>query len=688
MSSSNVDFNDDKTRQIIEDYKTGLIKIKDVRAYVGRKLQAAGHTRQQTITTAPEGYYYPDASKISEHNRKVVQYNRELNNYRQELINSIVEYKKTPTGYAPTGPSGVPGYSRIEAAAIGSHTESDREYPGQPEAPPETPPGPGAGPAPGSIGEKISSKTTPAALGVLETIEKPFQAISHALRKRGEEYKAKSLTEHGENYLEGFGYYVAGTGFNVAASGFDVATFEIRPQLWVDLSKTAGGIAFSPEVRGQVWQQIKADPTGFTAEVVGGAALGGYARGKAVDIAKLGVKEADHALKVLKAQRGSTTEGLYGVSTKQPSYGQFWSEYRASKQVNNLLEPVADANIQYHEQLSEEWGGGQFPAETEEILTTRLFERRAIDVKTGTPTPAHPFFEDKAYYYSPVEPIPQGAERAYVEAFGDEWSPNLVSSQGETAIPYNLGDEGGFIKVEGYRRGGMKPFKEPNIPLEPRNDPVSSSVTKGSPDTPASILIQKGSNAFIEPKYYEFPSVTVTPRTINPVNVHTGGNVKSPVFKFKPITVPIIDVNLSQKPKTGTVSIEKTWTPNLEKQVQDTFNKSLNIPKPNLGSITIPGVTQIPRNTLKQTPEYVFKEVQIFDQDLGLIQLPEFDEKLDVPNWLTIPPGDKTNKRRYPGKEILKKTTRKKKRGKKGVFELRTDFAFNFKEPKIKEIKI
>ena len=619
-------------------------------------------------------------SQLRESQNRLTTYQGEIRDYAADYISAIaeqaderIEYTKrlNETGNRPFVDESGQRYSYTEAGSLASQIEKAPRENQIGDVVIQGIPGPGAGPKPGTFAAKISETISPPVKNVLIQADEGFKNISDNLRKGSDELAAKSV-ENAD--WKGFGTYLASTALRVDAAAFDVATFEFRPQLWIDTGVSLGTLATVPEAQLQFASKVASDPFGFTAELAGGALLGGYAKTKAGQFTEPFFEEAKFAYKVLEAQKGSKTQGIYGESVKPSSYGDFFKEYRYARQVRKT--PV------------QEWELGieTFPPETETITTTRLFERRSVDIKTGTPSPDYPFFEDKAYYYSPVEPVKPGSERAFVEVYGDEWTPTQITGQSETVLPYELGGEGGFVKVEGYRRGGMKPFKEPDLTLEPRNDPVTT-IGKGSGgDTPARVLIKKGSEALKENKVYNFPDIEVTQVPLyENMDVLSFGKVKAPGSTVKMGNIGVLglgsfDFNVEKTAPTLEIKgLEKNKPPSkLTKQ----FTPSL----PKLGDFTIPNIAtiQLDKQTQKQkqipivTPTFSLDQIQVQEPDYP--DLPKVNIVTGDSSWNIKPVRPRKNKKK-----------RGKKRSKKGVAELRVDKAFalpEFKEPKIKEFKL
>lgn len=654
-------FNNEQTQRIAEDYRAGLIKPADIRNYVTRTLLSAGYKKQTLLGSPSEGYYYPDAREVSDYNKKVIEYNFKIRKYRQDVINAIMEYGTAPT--APSSPQ-PPQYRQVEAAAF-QRSNVDREYPTPTEKPKPTP-GPGAGPAPGTIGEKISEKLTPMAQQALTALDAPFSMVTRPIRRVSEKLKEESvgLPAQGKSW-EGFGKYAAGTALSVGAGVFDVASSAFRPKLWLETAQSIGEIAFNPEVRNKAIAEVLRDPFGAAA-VAGGSLYFGP------KVKEFVFNEAEIAAKVFKAQGADVSEGLYGTSVKPSSYREFFREYINTKTVSRRpakgLE-VADLK------LREDMGVGEFPDEAVEVLTYDTFEKSWLEtVKDGV--------EIDFPYYSRIT-VHGGNERSFLEFTEPEWSPNLVTSMKDTAIPYNIGDEGGFLRVSGSR-GGMKAFKDAKPAPPPRSEKLVPSGG-AAPDTSASVLIQRGSDVLKDIEFIEVPSYSAV---VTPLSETMFKGLDSVRIKSLDSGFDILPISYdSDKYGFDIFSVNKPVTKTLEKTVEkpdtrrrDPFN--INIPISGLDVRSTP--IQLPDVKLDMGT------MQLPDQERWILplQLPDLD--LDEPQLVLPVFKFKWDERRPGSKKIgvepeKKKKKKKTRRGKRGVLELRVDKAFNVR---IKDVKI
>lgn len=260
------------------------------------------------ITEAPEGYYYK-SEDVENYNREVLEYNKKLRDYKRELSKAEMDSKigklnlelyetQRKTYLAElerTAPDRVAFLEYIKGIGPPDPTEEQKRR--QAEGLPITGiPGPGAGPKPGSIGEKIQSVIGPPVIEIVKGIEETFRRVTIPVRKTSEELGEASLAsaQRGDAVI-GEGQYLASVVLGTAAMAFDIATFEFRPQLWVDVGRTIGGLVFEPETREAFVEQITRDPFRFGVEMAGGAYLG--SRLQQVDWVKLGEKTLEKTVK-------------------------------------------------------------------------------------------------------------------------------------------------------------------------------------------------------------------------------------------------------------------------------------------------------------------------------------------------------------------------------------------------------
>jgi len=588
------------------------------------------------ITEAPEGYYYR-GQDVQEHNAKVREYNHQVREYKRKLQDAYTQYRVgliTYDSYEVQRKSYEAQLKLYEAemkrtapqrGAFGDYLRSI----GPPEPTEEQRmrmdagmpltgiPGPANVPPPGSISAKIQPIVQEGFERTLRFMELPFKTATEPIRDIATGFKLKSIEAEmeGEPWA-GFGYYAAGTALKVVGAGIDVATFEYRPGLWVDVSRTLTGLAVNPEARTALIGEVARDPFGFTAEMVGGAYLGGALK-------KLPGKvygEAELAYKTLKAQRGGTYEGLYGVSIKEPTWSEALGEWRAIKDTRYRQTYAAKATDITEFKFLEEAGITEFPEEVIGIEPTyRTFEKRWLKFEGEG-------IKGEMPYYGAKDVRPPGAEP---EAFDmpDDWIMKQITREADTALPYEYGEEGGFLRVRGGY-GGMKPFAEPKPPLPPRAEQLTVTA-EAAPNTPILDLIGKTTRQTLsmETELQFIPDIKTITEHLAGFKFITPESIKPPSATFKLIDIgkaAILD-------KSRIKGIDKVFTlptvslKQLEQQIPDQLQKPLQIELPKLKQPQIPGLTPIqvqpPRLDEIQKPK--LEHIQVPVLDLPQLTMPE-----------------------------------------------------------------
>ena len=306
------------------------------------------------ITEAPEGYYYR-GQDVQEHNAKVREYNHQVREYKRKLQDAYTQYRVgliTYDSYEVQRKSYEAQLKLYEAEM--KRTAQQREAFGDylrsigPPEPTEEQrmrmdagmpltgiPGPANVPPPGSISAKIQPIVQEGFERTLRFMELPFKTATEPIRDIATGFKLKSIEAEmeGEPWA-GFGYYAAGTALKVVGAGIDVATFEYRPGLWVDVSRTLTGLAVNPEARTALIGEVARDPFGFAAEMAGGAYLGRYVAGKiqAYRGPKKTVTTRTDPMayrKIQKTTRITTQPPAYKVETKTMKIGSGFERTQA-----------------------------------------------------------------------------------------------------------------------------------------------------------------------------------------------------------------------------------------------------------------------------------------------------------------------------------------------------------------------
>jgi len=648
------------------------------------------------ITSAPEGYFYR-GQDVQEYNAKVREYNRQIHEYKRKLQDAYNQYRAGLITYDSyevqrksyevqlklyeaemkrTAPQREAFLEYLESIGPPEPTEEQRRR--MDAGMPITGiPGPALGPAPGSLGEWVQPIMQKAAEQTLDIMEAPFKAVTDPFRNVAAELGDKSIEAamEAKPWL-GFGYYVAGQAASIGAMGVDMATWEFRPGLWVDVTRTLTGLAVSPEARTAAADEILKDPFGFTAEMVGGMYLGGVLK-------KLPGKvygEAELAYKTLKAQRGGTSEGLYGVSIKEPTWSEALGEWRAIKDVKYRETYAAKTTDIAEFKFLEEAGITEFPEEVVGIEPTyRTFEKRWLKFEGEG-------IKGEMPYYGAKDVRPPGAEPSAFDV-PDDWIMKQITREADTALPYEYGEEGGFLRVRGGY-GGMKPFAEPKLPEPPRAEALVVTA-EAAPSTKILDLIGKP-RLSLETELQFIPDIEVVMAQRPGFKFITPESIRPPsaAFKFldisKAATLSLSKVKGFDKVFTvPTISLKQ-----LEQQNQKQIEKPLELELPKMKQPQITGLTptQIQTPTLDQIQKPRLEQIQI--PALGLPQLtmpdisiPEEPTPIYPPDLPYFePPG--TPRRTIVKGDLLSPKKKKGKGRRLTIYELRVAF----REPKLPDI--
>ena len=615
------------------------------------------------ITSAPEGYFY-QGQDVQEYNAKVREYNQKVREYKRKLIDAYQEYQAGLITYDSyevqrksyeaqlklyeaemkrTAPQREAFLEYLESIGPPEPTEEQRR---RMEAgmPITGIPGPANVPPSGSLGEWVQPIMQKAAEQTLGIMEAPFKALTDPFRNAAVELGDKSIEAAMEaKPWTGFGYYAAGTALDIGAMGIDIATWEFRPGLWVDVSRTLTGLAVSPEARTAVADEALRDPFGFTAEMVGGAYLGGQLKklpGKAYGEGKL-------AYKTLKAQRGGTSEGLYGVSIKEPTWSEALGEWRAIKDVKYRETYAAKATDIAEFKFLEEAGITEFPEATivqrteflgfEEVKDAALVDTTSNLKFDSLPDSIDMVSTDVAPYQPPKGKWASGI-----------YDKKLWRSTGE-----------------GLEQIYWVPEKTPLMPI-----------------------------------YKPIPGVEIAPSWTPGIRYKWIDPIKASKPHLKLLDIGKASVLSLSKVK----SIDKVFTAptvslkQIEKPIQDILQKPKLVELPKMKQPQITGLTQTQIQTPTQTPIEKLKLEQI---QIPILSMPQITmPKMSIPEEPTpIYPPDfpyfeppETPRRPIVKGDLLFPKKKKGKKGRKGVFELRVDFKeprlldiadITFKEPKI-----
>lgn len=673
---------DPDTLQIAKAYREGQISRSDLRSYINRR-----YARKEAILKAPEGYYYPDASKVSEYNRQVYEYNRAINEFRNELYKAIVNAESQPQ--APTQSFTPPSYAELSEQRQQEEYERQEAIqafeeglvsPPSPEqterarqvrdlaimsqSPPkpqqlEPIPGPGAGGAPGSLKERVSEAVSPKAQSLIEYMDKPFRRISGGLRETGERLREKAVGRPAEDEpLRGLAEYLGGTALGIAAAGFDVATFEARPSLWIETSKTFGALATSGEARQALVKEVARDPFSFSAQLVGGAALGTYI--KRIELGEVlgripsdpqgyavkpfmdsgfklrDIRTVDEAIQYFKVSpEFRTVKGVSGAKVKIPRVLDEAIQRVKVSEITEFKTPIPSNDVTFIRELNAylKLRPDFIEADVSRGVSGRpLFNefRQYLKIRPDfikptafTPTRVKITFLDEVKAYLKTSPAfktvaPEGSYRVP--------DPKIPLSEQIKAID-KYTSQTFAAKSEAFFKST---FKEPTV--SPRLTAVQLTKVE-TVGTPAAV---------------EFtPAVLTTIKTS-----------RRPTFnRVTQIIDQTLDIDTSTKP------IDKIIDKPLNIDIQaPTFKEptiSLEKPIPGLKDITIPQPSIKPFPAEIQVPALAQKQ-------------PEAQKMVPLQVLRQI-----ESTRRLP-KEILKKPTeKKKKKGKKEVWELRVDKIFD-----------
>jgi len=630
-----------------------------------------------SITEAPEGYYYEAEGPggYKEYNRQVEEYNRALREYKSKLVSAkgdamlgIYDYELYSASYklyqaqlqaakpqrdeflqyvAKYGPPKAeteedraalkqwesdPGYQK----AFGEYLETMGPQPPTEEQrrriaaglPLTGIPGPGMGPAPGSVGAQMQTF-------MQETVERmdvPFKAITQPLRGVSERLETQGLESALEgNAVVGFAAYAGSVAIDTAAMAIDVATFELRPQLWVDVGRTLGGVVVDPDVRGAAWKEITYDPFRFVSTMAGGAYLGGVIRSKVGEL----------------PSRISRARARYD-----------WSRYG-----DEALFNAAEMEL-----------GMQYPEEAFTYESTSQLYRRAqltIYDRVG-------LIKEKLPYY--IEAEPEFIRTQEIFEAAEEWSPTRVSGpESYYALPFD--DKGGAILVKG--KSGMKPIKEPSPISAPRSDAIQMVTTEGVVSTPIKSSLFTQAERLLEYVDYEPISSYIRPVSFKDILAPETIRVTTPVFTLRDLGVSASALKLSDLAVQRVSDIQKQNIAQIESQLEIQLPQTLSKLESKLRLtqpvMPIQAEIQLPKLEQIQKQDFLMPQLQLPKLETPQITMPGIP-KIPV---LIMPP-------RTPPRKVFKgkpEEKKKKKKGKKkrGVFELRFDFP-DLKLPKEPEI--
>jgi len=675
-----------------------------------------------TSIIPPAGYYISPADQ-QKYKQEAMAYNKKLSQYKQDLNaawRQVQENKRTLSSYITqrnqiikniqaTAPDRKAFLKYIQSVGPPEPTKAEkaRQEAGMPMV---GLPGPGARPKAGSAGETLQKGTQRG----FEIAEVPFLAVTSPVREASEYLRKLSLdASRTERALQpktqfgtetpfsmeqpvmvpskarpevGFGAYVGSVGLDVVAAGVDVATFSYRPGLVVGTVKALA----KPETYTELAKSAVQDPFRFASVLVGGSWVGG-------SIQRFTAKELRTAWKVLEAQKGSTTKGVYGASVKKSSYKDFLKEYKIAKKASGNAQAFDETfSTQFEREL-----GMDFPDETMPVIDYQLFDQKTLKFKTEY-KPGK-FVDAEAKYYGKVDTTdPQIAAideivRQMMVDEVDPWSPTKVAG-GDTGLPYNIGEEGGFVVTTG-RTGKMKPFKEPALPPVPRNDQMLAPLSI----KPGKVAKSTGKLAAKSEGLFYAPGETVT-------SYISAADLRSPLYTIPPVNVPsVFSLGLTSiiAPVTRLASLPSQTQSqrNALKQIERDILKTPQVPK--FADFTVPifGVTstqkmkqaqkpsqvQVPMSILMQVPVVV----QIQTPRQAEIQIPKMDQIVIpmpivppfIPTRFTTP---KEPKIRFPLEPTKKTKKKKKKKTGKKAYERRVDplsiiipsVKFNVKVPK------
>lgn len=604
------------------------------------------------ITEAPPGYYYK-AEDVEAHNRQALEYNKKLREYKLQLskaemdvklgILSLESYeaqrKLALMELERTAPDRAAFLEYLKGIGPPEMTKEQRERV-EKGLPLEGIPGPGAGPKPGSIGAYLQETVQPYTSEALKATERPYQMITQPLRKTAADIENRSLESAAKGSAAiGFTEYMAAKGINVAAAAFDVATYEFRPQLWGEVSRTIGGAVFDPKTQEQIAKYVIHDPFGAATEIGGGWYFGG---------------------KLI-----SFTEQLPGkIRRLKASYD--WTRYGDEE-----LFRVAEMEM-----------GMQFPEEIMSYETSRtLYKLSSVKLSslTGGVSVELP-------YYSETMPELEKVTQQILDK-AEEWAPRQITKRTDTALGYGpLEGEYGFLKAEG-RMGGMKPFKEPTVEIPTRSEQITVLTEKGIASSPIKSMFKQVDRML---ENVQTEPVTSYLKPVQFKDVLTLPTIRAPEFSFKSFEAlaPIAGVKAVEFSDTRIINQLKSFDAQITKTLQRSLSLEVEIPKlgtpqiPKIGEYPIQTPVQEPKATQIQIPKFSVPQIQIQEPKLDIPVVP------GIPRFPIIPTQPRP--RVVIKKEIEGKGKRKGKKRKREAWELRADkvFSFKFKEPKIKGMEL
>ena len=631
------------------------------------------------VIKPPEGYYI-SGEDYQRYKQEAIEYNRKIREYRAELGKAWLAAKENRIS--------IEQYNRLfkdrmveldrqkpQRAAFNEYVQSigppkpteqqrARQEAGLPQ---RGLPGPAAGPAPGSPGEQVqigikqvlaTSERVPRAItDPLRETALRLEALSHEALRTQKPYQPPStqfgteprfdmtgrlMVEKKAQPAVGALAYGYSVGFDVAAGAFDVATFPSRPGLMVETSKGLVALGVDREAKKAFAKKLSMDPFRFVAVTIGSTLIG--APEILPELKKLLSQpvKAPLSLKVLKAQRGETFEGMYGTSVKKSSYGDFFKEYKLAKLVKKIDIDEA-ALTQFEREL-----GLQFPEETIKPQASEITEA-TFDFKDQTP---------------------------------DTWAPRQVTKATESYYALSGEPMGSQFLVRG--KAGMKAFKETPVPPMPRSDQImaplsTKTVTTVTEAVPRYIPIQ-----FAEEFIEYLPGVDLRSA------LATAPSVSIPnLFPTLPIS--------ALSTITGVTSTQRQEIKQTQAQTQRQAQKIADLTMPKMGNILSPksvqtlSQPQVQIPWMEQKPVQVPKQIQFTVPKMVQIQTPAPSiPKFAVPNIPLNPfkPSPPIRVRAEPSKKKKKKSKKKRKTAyEKRKDPLRITFP-NVKMPKFKVPKI
>jgi len=453
-------------------------------------------------------------------------------------------------------------------------------------------------------------------------------------------------------------------------------------------------LGFDRESQKAFAKKISMDPFRFVAVTIGSTLLGapeivpGVKDFLGSDKVKAFLSkpiEVPLSLKVLKAQRGETFEGMYGTSVKQSSYGDFFREYKLAK-LAKKLDIDTSALTQFEREI-----GLQFPEETTGFTSTaRLFERKSV-IKTygkNVALEAPYMLETNLETYIDPDVLKIMLDEMRAQDV-DMWAPAQITVSKPTAIGYVHKGTGGFVKTEGSY-SAMKPFKF----TEPVNPLIG---TTKAPSGGSQALIQVPSKAVKAGKNIvtgAFPQQQswVTGFSEEVVTYAPGVDLRSTFLQAPKAMVPSLFPTLpisALSTITGIVSTQRQEIKQTQAQTQKQAQKIADLTMPKLGNILSPksvqaiSQPQVQIPWMEQKPVQIPKQIQFTVPSMTPIQTPAPSmPKFTIPNIPLTPfkPSPPIRVRAEPSKK--KKTKSKKKR--KTAYERRVDPLKNL----LKKVKV